>query len=295
MKIENSSLITLSRITELITDFFISRGFKEVETPLIIPAPVPEPHIDLLKKDGGFLRPSPEIEMKILLSEGYEKIFQIGSCFRKGEVGRYHREQFTMLEWYEAEADYKDLINFTKEMLLFLTENLLDSHKIPFNDNIIDITSDWEIMTIREAFAKFAWITPSEAIDQDIFESTLVEKIEPALPKDRPVILKDYPAEFAALARLKNNDRTVSERWELYLGGIEIANTYSELIDPEENKIRFAKFAKQREEMNKETIPVNEDFFEALRKGIPESSGCALGVERLAMIVNGINNIKYVI
>lgn len=284
--------ITLEKITDCISDFFISRGFTEVNTPLVIPAPVPEPYIDFIKKSDGYLRPSPEIEMKILLSQGHEKIFQIGPCFRKGEKGRLHKEEFTMLEWYEAGADYNNLMEFTRDMILFLADKILSSTSVEYNGETIELASGWEIMTVAQAFAKFADTSPQEAIKKGIFEDTLVNQVEPFLSRKRPVILKDYPSRFAALAKLKEGDIKASERWELYLGGIEIANTYSELIDPVENRARFAKFAEERQALNKEPIPVNEEFFQALEKGIPESSGCALGIDRLAMIINDVSNIN---
>ncbi len=286
-----TSLLKCSDIINVLREFFLSRGFIEVETSVNIPSPVPEPHLDLFKTENGFLRPSPEIEMKILLAEGAEKIFQIGPCFRKGEIGRLHLEKFTMLEWYEVNADYNDLIDFTKKMMLFLTEKLFNSN--PSGNHSIDFSGEWDILTVHEAFAEFADISPEEAIKQGKFEEILVEKIEPQLSRKRPVILKDYPAELAALAKLNKNDISISERWELYLAGIEIANTYTELVDPQENRLRFAEFAEKRKILKKNKIPLNENFFKILEeKGLPECSGCALGVDRLTMIMNGMNDIR---
>ncbi len=291
----SNTLITKSEIIDSIREFFVFRSFEEVETPQVITGPVPEPHIDLFQVDNGYLRPSPEIEMKILLSEGAEKIFQIGPCFRKDEIGRLHREEFTMLEWYETNADYTTLLDFTKDMLVYLANNFFKSSSILYNGDRIDFNTPLMIMTVNDAFAKFAKLTPEEAISQNRFEEILVDKIEPNFPTGLPVILKDFPEKFAALAKLKKDDMSVSERWELYIGGIEIANTYSELIDPKQNRKRFAKFAEERKLMEKEEIPVNEKFFKSLEKGIPNCSGCALGIERLAMVLNDLNNIEDVV
>ena len=287
----------IAETSALLRKFFIARGFNEVETPLIIPAPVPEVHLDPVQHGAGYYRPSPEIEMKILLSEGAEKIFQIGSCFRGGEVGRLHRPCFTMLEWYETGRDYNDLLAFTKEMLIFLSEELTGSSRIGYNEVQIDISAPWEVITVHDAFIRFAGITPEEAVSERVFEKILVESVEPSLPLDRPVILKDYPAAFAALAKVREepdmmHSEKVAERWELYLGGIEIANTYSELTDPHENRLRFMQFSEERKKLNKKAIPHNEDFFTALERGIPECSGCAMGVDRLTMILNNISHIE---
>ncbi len=282
----------MSEITALLKEFFIAYGFDEVVTPEIIPAPVPEPHIDLFQIEGGYRRPSPEIEMKIHLSEHKRSIFQIGKCFRKEEVGKHHKEEFTMLEWYQVGADYNDTLLITQKLLLFLAEKLYKSSSIRYKNRTIELATDWSIFTVKDAFLKLANIAPETAILENRFEEILVDYVEPAfLLEERPVILKNYPAKFAALAKLKDSDKTVAERWELYIAGIELANTYSELTDPEENRSRFAKFAEERKELQKETIPTSDAFFAALHKGMPKSSGCAMGVDRLAMILNNQNTI----
>ena len=280
-------MTSISEITSLLTEFFITAGFEEVSTPEIIPAPVPEPHIDLFKVDGGYKRPSPEVEMKIYLSRYKKSIFQIGSCFRKEEIGKHHKEQFTMLEWYEVGADYNDTLRLTQKLLLFLTKKLYKSSFITYNNQSIDLAKEWSVFTVEEAFQKFANIASKTAIAEDKFEERLVDYVEPELSySNTPVILKDYPAKFAALAKLKGSDKTVAERWELYIGGIELANTYSELTDPNENRARFAKFAEDRKELGKKEIPISEEFFNALDKGMPKSSGCAMGLDRLTMLLN---------
>jgi len=278
-------------IIALLKSFFVAKGFCEVKTPSVIRFPFPEPHINAVSADNGFYRTSPELHMKILLSEGHKKIFEIGPCRRKDEIGRLHREEFTMLEWYETGADYNDLIEFTKEMLLYVNREAVGSSKIVFNGHIIDIELPWEIISIREAFANFANMTPEDALRDGKFEEVLTAQIEPQLPENRPVILKDYPAELAALAKLNEYDKSLAERWELYIGGIEISNTYTELTDPGEHDRRFAKFANQRKEAGSPEYPVDPLFLKALKKGIPKSAGCALGVDRLIMILTNADSI----
>ncbi len=266
-------------------EFFRSENFLEVETPVRIKSPAPETHIDPIRSEDHFLRTSPELQMKQMLSAGFAKIFQIGPCFRKNETGKLHSEEFTMLEWYESGADYLSLIGFTKEMLVFVSESVFHRDYCEFHGGKIKFSGDWEIFTVEEAFAKFADLSAFEAAEKDMFDEILVTQVENRLPKDRPVILMDYPAKFAAFARLKDPERKVAERWELYLGGIEIANAYGELTDFIEQKKRFDVFTEERKMLGKESPAHDENFLKAVSHGLPESAGCALGFDRLVMIL----------
>ena len=178
-------------------------------------------------------------------------------------------------------------------MLIFIAKSLYGKSTcgITFNNQFIDLDSDWEIFTVEELFDKFTQTSPIKALECGEFEELLAFNIEPNLPKDRVVIIKDFPAELAALAKLKDGDPSIAERWELYLGGIEIANTYTELTDKNEHIQRFAEFANIREKNGAPEYPVDSRFLSALERGIPSSSGCALGVDRLNMIFNDNNAI----
>ncbi|MEM4248387.1 MAG: EF-P lysine aminoacylase EpmA [Candidatus Nanoarchaeia archaeon] len=278
-----------------VRDFFFNNGYLEVETPVRIASPAPETHIDPILSESLFLRTSPELQMKQMLCAGYEKIFQIGPCFRKGEIGRIHNEEFTMLEWYQTGSDYLDLLNFTKKMIAETAKKVLKTEVCEFRGQKIDLSPEsWQIFSVEEAFAKFAGIGATEAIGNGIFDQILVEKVEPNLPKNSPVVLIDYPAELAAFAKLKNSTPQLAERWELYIGGVELSNTYSELTDYQEQKARFAKFAEERAALGKETPPFDEDFLSALRYGMPKCAGSALGFDRLVMIFANAPDIKSV-
>jgi len=264
--------------------FFCSKGFLEVDTPVRSPAPAPEPYINAIPSEAQFLRTSPELEMKCMLASGYGRIFQIGPCFRKGEKGRLHSEEFTMLEWYEQGAGYLELIDFTRSLLVSVAEEVLGSGNCVFNGAGIDFGKA-ETITLESAFAKFAGKDLLEIVDGDLFEETLVNEVEPFLPKDRPVFVRDYPAKFAALSRLKAADPRFAERWELYLGGVEIANAYGELTDMKEQGRRFDEARRRKKDSGEAAYPENIAFTEALESGIPKSAGCALGMDRLVMVL----------
>ncbi len=264
--------------------FFRSRGFWEVSTPARVEAPIPEPNIDAIPAGEMFLRTSPEAEMKMLLSEGAKRIFQIGPCFRLGEVGRLHREEFTMLEWYETNADCGDLIPFTQDMLLALAQSLLGRPALRFQGIEIDLTpSRWIVASLDEVFAELAGASLDAAVNDGSFDQKMVELVEPRLPRERPIVLRGFPASQSTLAKTSEDGR-LADRWELYLGGVEIANTYSELTDKDEMAERARSANRLRVEQGKEAFPPHRGFEAAAAKGIPESAGSALGMNRLAMI-----------
>ncbi len=262
-----------------IRHFFAQRNFLEVETPVRLPCPALETHIDAEPSGDWFLRTSPELHMKRLLAAGFERIFQIGPCFRRGERGERHHPEFTMLEWYRTGTDYLGILDDTKA--------LLAAAGLP--------ERRWEVIPVSEAFLRWAGWDPSQAYDAARFELDLVDKVEPALPRDRAVVLIDYPAEAAALSRRKPDAPHLAERWELYLDGIEIANAYSELTDPEEQRRRFAEAARARAAMGKPVYAVDEAFLAALEAGLPPCGGIALGIDRLVMALAGATSLDVVI
>ena len=263
-----------ARVLREIRAFFDARGFTEVETPVRIPAPAPEPHIDCPPSGDWFLRASPELQMKKLLAAGMERIYQIGPCFRAGEKGRRHSPEFTMLEWYRANADYSDIARDAEELL---AEVLKRDH------------ADVQRITVREAYLRWAGWDPVETWDQDRFDFDMAMKIEPNLPKE-PLFLTDYPAPAASLARLKSDDPRVAERWELYVDGIELANAFTELIDPVEQRRRFELAREERRALGEADYPLDEKFLDALAR-MPPSGGVALGVDRLVMLACGASSI----
>lgn len=277
-----------------VREFLHSRDFLEVETPVRIPTPALETHNDAPQSEGGWLRTSPELHMKRLLVNGYDKIFQIGPCFRRGDCGSRHNPEFTMMEWYRLNADYNDILQETKELLTHTFKATIGSTSFNYLDKKIELENEWVVLTVAEAFEDFAGWNPVSNWDEERFERDLLNKVEPALPYNRPCVLINYPAPAAALARLKTNNAHVAERWELYIGGLEIANAYSELCDAAQQRKRFEECAAERAALGKEVYPIDEPFLEALENGVPPCAGIALGIDRLIMLLCNTRNIQEV-
>ena len=285
-------LETRDALMQSIRAFFHSEGFIEVETPVRLKTPCMELHIDAEPSGDHYLRTSPELCHKKLLSRGAEKIFEVAKCFRQGEKGDLHNPEYTMLEWYRTGGDYMTALADTQHLLAAVLEcRRLHGRYSPCP---VAFSNAWKIYSVGDVFEEFAGWNPVDAFDADRFDLDLIEKVEPALPKDYPVVLKDYPAELCALARLKPGNPKVAERWELYLNGIEIANAYSELTDPVEQRARFEKWGEQRRALGKEVYELDEEFFQAL-EDMPEACGVALGLDRLLMILLGEHSLDAVL
>ena len=272
--------------------YFDEQDFIEVETPIVIESPAPEEYIEGIPVENAFLRTSPELQMKEMLCAGYEKIYQIGACFRKNEFGKRHRPEYTMLEWYETDINYLQLMEFTAELLRSAAQKINTSLSLEYQGQIIDLSSPQEIITVKEAYMKYAGVDLDTIATEEEFDEIMTSKIEPHLGIGQMTFLIDYPANRAALARLKADNPNVAERWELYLGGMEIANAYGELIDPDEQRKRFEEAQAHRAKNNFISYPFPEKFLKALESGMPECSGCALGVDRLAMIFTDTTDIS---
>jgi lysyl-tRNA synthetase class 2 len=284
-------LAVRSRVLRAVREFFYDEGFIEVETPVRIPAPALETHIDAPPSGRAWLRTSPELHMKRLLADGAERIYQMGPCFRAGECGRRHNPEFTLLEWYRANADYTDILRDAEALLTSVCERVCGSDSLDYAGRRIDLARPWHCITVREAFRRWAGWDPAASWDADRFDADLVAKVEPALPQDKPCVLTDYPAPAAALARLKPHDPAVAERWEVYVGGLELANAYSELCEPAAQRARFEACADERRRLGREAYPLDEPFLAALARGLPPCGGIALGVDRLVMLICGADDI----
>ena len=316
MKLLNVDLLKRrAKILAGIRAFFDSRGFIEVETPVRIAAPAPEVNIDCpevppSRIHGGetsYLRASPELQMKKLLAAGMDCIYQIGPCFRDGEKGRRHNPEFTMIEWYRKNATYLDILEDTKCLYSFLSETCGDRPFVggcgdrsfvrdcgdrPYvengkldGDNLV-----FKEVTVREAYLSWAGWDPWTDWDQDRFDFDMATKIEPALKSLGLVFLMDYPPQAASLAKIRGD---VAERWEFYSDGIELANCFTELCDPVEQRRRFLDSKDERRQLGEADYPIDEEFL-AVLGDMESAAGVALGVDRLVMKLVSADEITHV-
>lgn len=285
-----------------IRNFFIERGFLDVLTPPLVQNPGMEPHIHPFEvsskykdKKVGYLHTSPEFHMKELLSEGLEKIFTLTYCFRDEPFTEIHRNQFVMLEWYRSGDRYESIESDSKELIDYLI-NQFDS---PLKKE------KWEVFTIQEIIKKYCHIDileylhkeelkylietqfkdvplpKEELLWEDYFFLLFLNKVEPFLKNHPLLILKEYPHYLSALSTLKKEDPRVCERFEIYINGIEIGNCFNELTDYHEQMKRFEESSILKEDLYKYRLPFPEVMEKSLKKGLPQSSGIAIGVERL--------------
>jgi lysyl-tRNA synthetase class 2 len=281
-------------IIQTIRKFFIDNAYLEVETPIRIPAPAPEAHIEAVESGGWFLQTSPELCMKRLLAAGVPRIFQICKCFRHGERGRLHLPELTLLEWYRADSNYRDIMDECEALIAAVARNIGSEDILTYQSKKIKLTPPWPRISVSEAFKKFGSIALEKALQQDRFDDIVVAEIEPNLGQTQPVFLYDYPASRGALAKLKPDDSRYVERFELYIGSLEICNAFSELTDPVEQRERFVRERDHRRQSAKSVYPMPDKFLRAL-DDLPEAAGNALGIDRLVMLFSDSKQIDEVV
>lgn len=311
-------------VIRAIRAYFEREGFLEVETPSIATSPGLDLHLhafavaEPLPLSGigdesgprpsappattppfGYLITSPEYHMKRLLVGGLTRCFQFARCFRAGEIGRLHEPEFTMLEWYRAWGSLDEMLADTEQVVRTAAGVADPALRFAALGAPIDIDSPFERLTLREAFARYA---PGEgdpialaSRDEERFFGVLVERIEPNLGRVRPTFLMRWPAPMASLARLAPDDPSVCERFELYVGGIELCNGFVELTDPVEQRARLQRDQRERAARGLPVYPIDERFLAALEEGMPPSVGNALGLDRLVALVAGCESIADVI
>ncbi len=279
--------------------FFHQQGFLEVDTPIRHPVLIPECNIAPLMSGSWFLQTSPEQCMKRLLARRCEKIFQICPCFRAGERGSRHLEEFTMLEWYRVDGDYLDLMTDCRSLLCFILESFKAQSRYRavigrscFGN--IEVEGDWERIPVSEAFARWGSLSLDGALEADRFDEIISVDIEPRLGLETPALLYDYPAACASLARLKAGDRSLAERFELYINGIELANGFSELTDAREQRSRFSEELRLIEKSGR-VRPQMPDKFLADLEQLGRAAGIAFGLDRLLMLLMSKESIEEVV
>lgn len=306
-----------------VRDFFISRGYLEVDTPALQTAPCMEPHIqafktellspDMQSRRTLYLHTSPEFAMKKLLVAGLPKIFQLATVFRNAEGSGWHSPEFAMLEWYQSGMDYKDMMDETADLvraaagagaMLTAAGKTCDPHAPWEKITVVDALRQYADVDIENHLGDLAHIR-AEAVRIGVYTSPhddwenallkiLMDKVEPYLGMTVPTVIYDYPVSMAALARPKPEDARFAERFEVYVCGIELANAFGELTDATVQRERFEHDVAQRKRIYGDDYPVDEDFLKAIEHGLPQSSGNALGLDRLVMLITGADHIDLV-
>ncbi len=285
-----------ARIVRAVRAFFESRGFVEVETPAIVPSPGMDLHLDAYAIDGGFLITSPEYQMKRLLAEGHERIFQVSRCFRRGEQGAQHNPEFTMVEWYRGNSSVLDVMADTEQLVAAVSGGTFR-----IGARAIDARPPLSRITVCEAFERFAGVNEENVLawaagDEDRYFRTWVERVEPRIAEmDHAVFVVDYPASQASLARTKPSDPRFCERFELYVAGVELCNGFGELTDAKEQRARFEHDQAARRARGLPVYPIDENFMAALDRGLAPCAGNALGLDRLVALACGTTDIREVL
>jgi len=295
-----ANLRARARVFSTIRSYFARERFVEVDTPLLVPSPGLDLHLDAVEADGRYLITSPEYQMKRLLAGGFPRIFQLSHVFRHGEIGARHNPEFTMLEWYRAFAGIDDVMRDTEELVAEIALARDPTHVFPGEHGPIAIVPPFARIPVAEAFERFAGVAEDSVFtmadrDPETYFRLLVEKVEPALAREpAPIFLVDFPISQASLARAKPGDPRVCERFELYVGGVELCNGFGELTDPQEQRRRLARDQDLRRTAGKPVYPIDERFLSALEEGLPPSAGNALGVDRLIALCLGETEIARV-
>ena len=228
---------------------------------------------------------SPEFSIKKLLAAGIGNCFEIAKCFRnEEEVSSLHNPEFTMLEWYRVGADYRDVMKDFEQMFL----KIIGKDKMVYQEKEYDLSLPWPRISVSEAFEKFAHKDVLKVTDEDFYK-IFFNEIEPALAKsNKPFFIYDYPISQASLSRPKKEDPRFAERFEVFSAGVELGNCFSELIDAKAQKRRFEKDLAERKKLGKTEYPIDNDLIDALKSGLPEVSGIAVGVDRLIMLAANV-------
>jgi lysyl-tRNA synthetase, class II len=308
-----------SRIVNAIREFLIARDFLEVETPMmqLIPGGADatpfRTHHNALDMDL-YLRIAPELYLKRLVVGGFERVFEVNRNFRNEGVSTQHNPEFTMLEFYQAYADYQDLMKMTEEMIQYLAEQLNRTQQVIYQGHSIDFSSPWRRLSLTQALEELGGVKPEMLKDKEALLGIAAEKgiqitktrrlgkiitkmfdvlVEPQLIQ--PTFITGYPVEVSPLSRKSDQFPELTDRFELFIAGRELANGFSELNDPEDQRERFFQQVADREAGDQEAHFMDEDYIEALEYGMPPTAGEGIGIDRLVMLFTDSASIREVI
>jgi lysyl-tRNA synthetase class 2 len=308
-----------SQVIAAIRQFLNQRGFLEVETPIMQPSAggaLARPfitHHHSLERDF-YLRIALELHLKRLIIGGFDRVYELGRIFRNEGISTRHNPEFTMLESYQAYADYNDVMGMLEEMVSGIIRQLTGGYKVKFSDSTIDFKPPWPRLELRQAIKKYSGIDFNEFPDADSLKAEMQKlRIEVDPTKDRgrfidelistfvepnllqPTFLFDYPVEMSPLAKTKSDDERLVERFEAFAGCMEIANAFTELNDPLEQRKRFKRQLEGRQTKDEVAETIDEDFLRALEYGMPPTGGLGVGIDRLVMLLTNRQSIREVI
>jgi lysyl-tRNA synthetase class 2 len=309
-----------SAIIDAIRRFMVGRGFMEVETPVLMPeagGAAANPfvtHHEALDRDL-YLRIAMELHLKRLIVGGYDRVFEIGRIFRNEGISTKHNPEFTMMESYEAYADYNDVAAMVEELVSWVAKETLGTTLVPFDDGTIDLAPPWRRLTVHDALKEYAGVDLEHyrrdepglrALVRDmgidaapdagwakLVDELLSAAVEPKLLQ--PTFLMDYPAPLSPLAKRKPDNPDLVERFEPFGGGLELGNAYTELNDPVDQRQRFLEQARRKAAGEREVEMLDEDFLLALEHGMPPCGGLGIGIDRLVMLLSGKRSIREII
>jgi elongation factor P--(R)-beta-lysine ligase len=301
-----------------IRGFFEKEKFHEIETPILIAHPPAESYLDVFETQlldrarratSAYLSTSPEVPLKKLIAAGLGDCYSLTKSFRNMETqSRTHNPEFTIAEWYRVGADYLDIMKDCEALLFAIT----GSNTLIYQGKKIDLTPPWERITVADAFQKYAHVHFDDFFDmhnakeivkkkgytvethttwEQLYNQIFLNEVEPHFGHGKPTIVYEFPGELAALAKKKASDPRFAERFEFYIGGLELGDAYSELTDPTEQEDRFKKEIVELKRLGKTTYEYDHDFIDALSVGLPKCSGIAVGVDRLVMLLADTKNI----
>ncbi len=311
--------VVRSQVIRKIREFLVERGFMEVETPMMQPIPggaAARPfvtHHNALDIDL-YLRIAPELYLKRLVVGGFDRVFELGKCFRNEGISTEHNPEFTMVEFYMAYADYMDLMDLTQELISSLAREILGTTRVEYGDYTLDLAPPYRKITFHDALLEIGQVPPEVLEDEarareyarelEIEEDNLAtfgkvlgeifeKRVEPMLVQ--PTFVYDYPRDISPLAKSKEGDPSLVERFEFFMACKEVANAYTELNDPLDQKERFLEQLRERARGDDEAHRMDEDYIRALEYGLPPTAGEGIGIDRLVMILTNSPSIRDVI
>lgn len=314
------------KIIKTIRSYFDQNGFHEVETPVLISHPPAESYLDVFettllnrqkKQSPLYLSTSPEVPLKKLMVAGLGNCYAVTKSFRNGEMqSNRHNPEFTILEWYRVGVTYEAIMEDVERLVFSLQQSLSDDPVLHVNGHAIHLAPPWDRITMKEAFARYARVDFDAFLDmrnarriagehgyrvekhttwEELYNQIFLNEVEPLLGDQKPVFIYEFPGSMAALSKKKPGDPRYAQRFEFYIAGLELGDAYTELTDWKEQETRFRSEAAEVKRLHKTAYEYDHDFIDALKVGLPDCAGIAVGVDRLIMLLAGVQSIADVL